>query len=285
MIDFRPVTIEEKPLYDRYLSESRNRSCEYAFANMYLWGQRYLAEYAGFLMLFSRFDGLDSYPFPMGTGDFRQALDAILEDAGERSIPCRITNLDGEGRQILETLYPGRFHIYDDRDFYDYVYAIDHLADLPGSKYHRKRNHLRNFEKLYPTYTTEPLGDGNLDKVRIMTDRWYETKRREASQEESGEDPAAAFQMERTALENGLKWYRELNMEGLVLLQDGEVLAMTMGSRIAADTFNVHFEKAAPGAEGAYVGINRAFADYIREKYPEVRYLNREDDMGIPGLR
>ena len=36
---------------------------------------------------------------------------------------------------------------------------------------------------------------------------------------------------------------------------------------------------------GAYAAINQAFASYLQNKYPNLVYLNREDDMGIAGLR
>ena len=61
--------------------------------------------------------------------------------------------------------------------------------------------------------------------------------------------------------------------------------AVTMGSRLSEDTFDIHFEKAREDIQGAYAAINRAFARYLREKYPAIRYLNREDDLGLPGLR
>ena len=72
-------------------------------------------------------------------------------------------------------------------------------------------------------------------------------------------------------------------MEGLVLVENNKVLAMTMGSPLSEDTFDVHFEKAAE--DGAYAAINQAFASHLREKYPQLKYLNREDDLGLPGLR
>ena len=74
-------------------------------------------------------------------------------------------------------------------------------------------------------------------------------------------------------------------MEGLLLICDGKVIAMTMGSALSNDTFDIHFEKATEGYDGAYAAINREFARYLREKYPALQWLNREDDMGLEGLR
>ena len=74
-------------------------------------------------------------------------------------------------------------------------------------------------------------------------------------------------------------------METLVLTDGGEVIAMTMGSFLAEDTVDVHFEKAREDVDGAYAAINCEFARYLREKYPQLRFLNREEDMGLEGLR
>mgnify|MGYP003310239174 CR=1 FL=1 len=71
----------------------------------------------------------------------------------------------------------------------------------------------------------------------------------------------------------------------MVLLEGQRILAFSMASRLSGDTMDIHFEKAREDVDGAYAAINQAFAKYLREKYPEIRYLNREDDMGLPGLR
>ena len=73
-------------------------------------------------------------------------------------------------------------------------------------------------------------------------------------------------------------------MEGVVLTEQGKVLAFAMGSRLGFDTFDIHFEKALD-IDGAYAAVNQGFAQYLKEKYPDVKWLNREDDMGIEGLR
>ena len=277
MIDFRPLTVADKQEYDRFLLDGTERGCEYSFANLYLWGRQKAAVVHDHLVLFSQYNRRTVYPYPVGTGDKHQVLDAIMEDAEQRGIPCRITGLNQEKMELLESYYPGKFRFHCDRDSYDYVYSIDDLADLKGRKYQRKRNHFNRFRIDFPYYTTEALGEQNLDAVRHMVEQWYETRLQE--------DPRGDYHMERVALKKALDNYQTLGMDGLVLMDGTEVLAVTMGSRMSPNTVDVHFEKARAGVDGAYAVINCEFARYIRQKYPEIQYLNREDDMGLEGLR
>ena len=93
------------------------------------------------------------------------------------------------------------------------------------------------------------------------------------------------LQLEKAALQRAFDHFDELEMDGL-LLSDGErIIAFSMGSRMNRDYYDVGFEKAFPDVNGAYAMINREFSRMIAEKYPEVRFLNREDDMGSEGLR
>ena len=91
--------------------------------------------------------------------------------------------------------------------------------------------------------------------------------------------------LENIAMSRAFRHYVGLHMEGAALLDGGEVIAVTMGSRMGKDTFDIHFEKAREDVEGAYAAVNCEFVRYLRLKYPEVRYLNREDDVGLEGLR
>ena len=277
MLDFKKITPEDRERYTQMLLESGDRGCEFSFGNLYLWGRQRLTFAHGQALLFSQFDRRTVYPFPVGGGDKRAAVEAIIADAHERGIPCRITGLTEEDILTLQTLFPDRFFYHCDRDSFDYVYAIDDLADLKGRKYQKKRNHYNRFRANFPHYTVQPLDEALLPGVKTMVERWYET-RLEA-------DPKADFLMERRALDKALRDYARLEMDALVLLDGDEVLAVTMGSRLSADTMDIHFEKAREDVEGAYTAINCEFARYLRQKYPWLRYLNREEDMGIPGLR
>ena len=277
MIEFRPIELKDKELYESKLPDGNERGCEFSFANLYLWGRQNLAVLHDHIVLFSQFDRRSVYPYPVGRGDKKAVLDAIIADSRARGIPCRITGLCESAKKELEELYAGKFRFHCDEGSFDYVYAIDDLADLKGKKYHGKRNHLNRFREAFPDHTVEPLGEDNILRVRQMIDDWYARRLQE--------NPNADYHMEQAALERALRNYRELGMEGLVLLNGEDVLAVTLGSRMSYDTFDVNFEKARADINGAYAAINCEFARYIRDKYPNVRFLDREEDMGLEGLR
>lgn len=277
MIPFHRLNPARKAEYDVYLRNCGLRGCEYSFANLNMWGRQRGAFMDGYLVLFSQFDRRSVYPFPVGQGEIRPVLDAIICDARERGIPCCFSAMTAQDRETLERLYPGKFRFHSDRGTFDYIYDIHDLADLRGRKYQRKRNHLHRFRDAHPDCQAKPLTAENLQAVRRMVDEWF-AQRLQA-------DPLEDFHLERVALERAFSDPEALGLEGIVLEENGEVIAMTLGSPLSEHTFDIHFEKARLDVDGAYTAINFEFARYLRQKYPAVRWLNREDDMGLEGLR
>lgn len=276
MIDFQRLDISRKAEYDRFL-RSCGKGCEYTFANLSIWGKQQGAFLENSLVLFSQFGRSSVYPFPVIRGDAKKVLDAIIADSAQRGIRCRITSLSSADKELLESLYPGRFRFFADRDGYDYVYSIDALADLKGKRLQKKRNHLNRFRSLHPDSRVVPMDIDNLCIAQQMVDRWFDYRR--------SLDPDNEPHLERMAIHRAFSRFRELEMEGILLMEGDTVLAIAMGSRMNENTFDIHFEKAREDIDGSYAAINSAFASYLREKFPEVKYLDREDDMGLPGLR
>ncbi len=277
MIPFLPIAISQRSDYEAALRAGRERGCEYSFANLYLWGRQKWAKVDGWYVFFSQFNRRSVYPFPVGSGDLKPALDAIIHDAQTRGIPCRITGMSREEADTLQQLYPGMWHVHPDRDSYDYVYDIHDLADLKGRKYQKKRNHLNKFRAAHPDCTPVAITRENMDAVQEMLGLWYTEKQ--------AREPQMDFLMERRALEKALKHMDALRLEAMALQEQGKIIAITLASRLSESTFDVHFEKAFGDIDGAYTAINQAFSSYLREKYPQVQYLNREDDLGLEGLR
>lgn len=277
MIDFQPITPALREEYSAYLSLAAHRGCGFSFANQYMWGHQRAAVVGAHLVMFSHYSGHTMYPFPAGEGDVKPVLDAILADARERGIPCRISGVTARERELLEGYYPGAFRYHCDRDNYDYVYDINDLADLKGKKFQPKRNHVNRFLTDHPDAYILPLDEVTMADCMAFTDRWFRLRQEE--------DPESDYYIEQRALSRAYENYRALELEGLVLYADGRLVAMTIGSFLSEEMVDVHFEKADPDYATAYAVINRAFARYIRETYPRVKYLDREEDMGSPGLR
>ena len=277
MIEFKRLKLSQKEDYEKILFACSGRSCEYAFANMYLWGRQEGAFFPDCVVFFSHFNGKSIYPYPMGAGDRRAALERILADARQRGIPCRITSMTKAEAEELEGWFPGKFLIRTDRDGFDYVYAIDDLADLKGRKFQKKRNHVNRFRAEYPEAVSVPLEPDNLEKAQEMVEDWYRQRLEE--------DPHGEYLLERIAMDRAFRHFKALGMEGLMLMDGDQVLAVTMASRLSRNTMDVHFEKAREDVDGAYAAVNCEFARFLREKPPELEFLNREDDMGLEGLR
>ena len=98
-------------------------------------------------------------------------------------------------------------------------------------------------------------------------------------------DPERNYLLENLAMARAFQHYDALGFEGCILMVEGKPAAVTMATRLSVDTLDIHFEKALEEVDGAYAAVNCEFARYLRGKHPEIRFLNREDDMGIEGLR
>ncbi len=277
MIDFKGILPEDRAIYEKYLVASPRRGCEFSFLNAFLWGEQKFAIINDCLVLLSRFGKFYYYSYPLGEGDIKAALSAIINDSAERVIPCQISGLTPSEKENLKLLFPDRFEFSTDLGSYDYVYTIDSLSELSGKKYHGKRNHINKFFEQYPDAVTEPITTENLPKVRKMAEAWFSDREQKSAPH--------TYDLERDATDKLFDNFTRLSLEGMMIKNSEDVLAFTVGSPFYEDTFDVHFEKALEQTDIAYSVINREFSRYIRQKYPKVRFLDREEDMGIEGLR
>ncbi len=274
MIPFRRPKLTDRKMLDAMFFNTEYRGCEYSFVNIYIWGQQQFALVEGELVLFSHWDGRSMYVYP-GSKNRKSIIEALEADAAERGIPMRLYGLDRAAVEEMEALFPEKYGFAANRDGFDYLYEIDRLTELRGKKLQQKRNHINRFIDQYPQWYVKPITEENLTACMEMAADWYRVH----------EDPEHDYQLEKVALCRAFHAYDALGMEGLALYADGRIVAIPMGNRLPRDTIDVNFEKAYADVPGAYPLINREFARLIHSRYPEIRYLNREEDMGLPGLR
>ena len=274
MIPFRRPTLEDRAMLHPLFFRSPYQGCEYSFVNIYLWGTQQFALVEDEIVLFSHWDGRSMYVYP-NANKLDKILPLLREDAAQRGIPLRLASVPEAAMAEIERLFPEEYGFALYRNGFDYLYDIDRLTGLRGKKLQQKRNHINRFEEQTEHWYTRPITEENIVECRQMVSQWYE--------EHAEMD--IDYSLEKVAIRRAFDGFFSLGMEGLALYADGALVAMTMGNRLREDIFDVNFEKAYASIPGTYPLINREFARYLHEKYPAIRYLNREDDMGLPGLR
>lgn len=279
MPEFLPIRLEQRAQFDALIRARDSRSADYSFNNLYLWQQTYAVTAAvieGCLVLRYEFDGAPKFSFPIGDGDTEAALDAVFSHCRNEGIQPRICGLTADMVDELAAMHPDSFTLVHDRDYDDYLYTAEKLANLSGKKLHGKRNHINKFVQEHADWSFEPISADNMAECRTMDDEWLQLNAAERH---------ANYDDEARALDMMFTHYEEMGLEGGLLRAEGKVIAFTVGEQLSSDTWNTHFEKAFSHIQGAYPMINREYARYIAEKHPHIVYINREDDMGMENLR
>ena len=213
------------------------------------------------------------YGFPLYNEprDFAELFDLMRSDAKERGIPLEFCLCDERQKAVIDSACYVEWKCTDDDS--DYIYKRESLATLSGKKLHRKRNHINSFNKIYDDVEYKPLDATTRSDALAVAEQWLEERAEGASADERSE-----FCSIQLALEN----MEALKLFGGVLYVDGSAAAMTVASEINSTMTDVHFEKAVGeyAENGAFTVINRCLASSSPSDH-----FNREEDMGIEGLR
>lgn len=206
---------------------------------------------------------------PIGDGDFGAVITVLETDAALNGEPLRLYGVDSAHKELLEELYPEKFAFASARSTMDYIYLCSELATLPGRRFQPMRNLINQFKAAH-SYSFEAINTTNIDHCKELNSRWCLGKSIDSS------DP------EQLALQRMFDHFDSLNIEGWILYADAKPSAFTIGSAVGCDTFCIHIEKADATIKGAAAMINTLTAQALQPRY---KYINREEDMGIPGLR
>lgn len=274
MVQFKDLQLEDKERLDYFLERDPPRISELTFTNLFMWRLKYRpqwAEYDGCLLIMLY--GADDQPFglqPVGTGDKADALDALAGCLAERSPEALIGRADDVF--VKNVVDPDRYRIRADRDNSDYVYLTESLITLSGNRYHKKKNHLNKFKKTHD-FTYSVLDRETVRRFLDLQSDWCQL-RDCASSESLLEEDRSVYE--------ALTHHDQLGFRGGAILIDGTVEAFALGEKLNEDTAVIHIEKANPKIPGLYAIINQQFCE---KEWAGVTYLNRQQDLGIPGLR
>jgi hypothetical protein len=272
---FKPLEIHDRDVIQGYLSAYRPQTSEWTFTNLFMWRRHYQfhwSVYRDWLLVVSLMPGAAPYGLPpVGPASRLPAAHALLQWLEEaHGAPSRIERAD---QRLIGELQSSTDLAYEStREQFDYIYRTADLIGLVGRKYHAKRNHLNKFMRSY-RFAYEPLSQAHIEACLQLTDTWCQWRR-------CNEDLNLVGEWD--AIRDALQHFDELPTEGAVILLDHRVEAFALGELLNDHTAVVHIEKANPEIPGMYTLINQQFCEH---RWSQVPYVNREQDLGEPGLR
>ncbi|MDR2146175.1 MAG: phosphatidylglycerol lysyltransferase domain-containing protein [Tannerella sp.] len=279
-MDFKPITIADKEIITNITYKNDFMNCDFAFSNMCSWCFLYDSEYATEDdFLFIRFHVTNrahfhwAYMFPIGKGDIRLAINKIEEDAEALQTSFLLLGITPDCKELLEELFPEKFTYKAERNYFDYIYLREDLQFLKGKKLQSKRNHINKFNKLYQ-YSCIPITREIAPQCMELEQVWLRAN--------ISDDDREALANERRSMSFALNHFEELGLFGYAIVVDNKIIAFSYGSKINHNTFGVHAEKADINYEGVFSVVNQELVSQLPEEFI---YINREEDLGISGLR
>ncbi len=277
---FKPITLDIKKTIDSYTKPWKLECSDLSFANLFIWGADGKMEYAEkdqVLYIKLDFEGVPVFlwaPIPMygAEVDYRKAIYDGIEYMRSIGTEPTFRSVWTPFRDKMLEACPELFSVPTDIAW-DYVYSRESLATLKGKKLHGKRNHINKFLSKYPDFEYRKLDKSMIEDCIALYDQWIEEK--DEKESKSMEDEKRSVQL---ALHN----MEELGLTGGTIYIDGKLCAFTVGERLHPHIQLIHIEKANTEYEGIFPMINQ---QYILHECEGVELVNREEDMGIEGMR
>jgi hypothetical protein len=271
---FRSLDLMDRAAVTGLLEKDPPRISELTFTNLFMWRRRYRTVWCAAddcLVVVLTPPGQAPFALPPhGPGDRARALDFCRRVLAPLNPGTVVRRADGDF--VDQVAAPAGWRAEPDLDQSDYVYLTSDLIHLAGKNYHRKKNHLNQFLKNYD-FEYRPLTLDLVDQVLAMQNDWCTLRQCALDPELVDEDQA---------IHEALTYFDRLGFSGGAILIDGRIAAFTLGERLNPETAVIHIEKADPDVLGLYAAINQRFC---QESWAGLTYVNREQDLGLEGLR
>lgn len=263
----RPLNREDRELLHGLFQQLQPEISEFSFANLYLF--RTIHDYSlsllgESLVIFGRGYGGERYFLPPLGGQPDETAVQLLAEGWSL--------FGADERFVTEHLLPRGISAREDRNSFDYLYLREELATLPGPRFHKKKNRINYFTSRH-THAVELFAPHHLPGALQLLREWCRIRHPQTG---------SSLALETEATREGLELAGQLELSGVVVLLEGRVVAFALGERLNRETAVCHFEKADPFIEGLSQLVNREFSSRL---FTDCTYVNREQDLGEPGLR
>lgn len=280
IIQFKEIQLEDKPCFDEYFKQRRYEQADATFMALFAWQKTYEIQWAeeNNILYIRSGRGNKQFWIPPFTGkdsDFIKGLERMQQWFADHGYPFLLKGVTPAAAERIRAYCPECYTFTPDRDNYEYVYLTQNLINLSGKKYRQKKNNLNHFRSEYiARWEYEPITEDILDECLAAETTWY--------QQHADQEDAAELGGERQAIEQVFRHWTALGATGGAIRIFNKIVAFSVGEMLNNDTAIIHFEKSDPQIRGLYQAINHEF---VVHAWSHTTYINREEDMGIPGLR
>ncbi len=280
-LNFKKVELEDKDLLEKYLYRYGENSCQHCFATMFCMSDKYGDSYCirdG--CLFIHRENLDTseyriYLAPMGYTDLSAALDVIILDARYYGKKVRFESITRTFAEEIKALPAYKFDIRADRDLYEYIYTYDKLTRLPGKAFVNKRNDLKHFLSDYEErLDVKPFSCELVPELREFQKKWYDMRVQDENEK--------YLTHENRVIELAFEYGDRIGITGIVVYIDGIICGYTLGYRNSDNCYDALVEKGDYSIRHIYRFLNM---QSVKSCCNGLSYINREEDLGVPGLR
>lgn len=278
MLEFKKITLGDKNLFDKYLKAKKFLSSEYSFTNLYMWRDYYHTDYCiykGALIIRKRdTEGYFTFLEPVGykEEELNEIIELFITFKNQIKTKNIFDNLTKDFADKISLYKEYNFIVSEDRDSFDYIYEKEKLSMLSGKKYHGKKNHYKSFIKNY-NYTIMDMRLEDVScRIKETLTIWHNKK--------NFTDERLKYEMK--VIPDLIKNIHYLDLKGIAVEVDNEIAAFALGEKVGKEMAVIHVEKADIKYNGVYSFINKTFLDQC---FKEVKFVNREQDLGIEGLR
>ncbi|KYK26938.1 MAG: hypothetical protein AYK23_00670 [Candidatus Proteinoplasmatales archaeon SG8-5] len=271
--DFEPLKLEHKEIFERIYANNPPRHSETVFTTLVSWLHYVDVKFIDrddHLLISTEFEDEVRLRPPIGRPN-ADSLNDIIELAKANGRIRSIVGIEEPTKEWISGIHPD-LKFQPNRDYYDYVYLASDLAELAGKNYLKIRNRLNRYNRKYE-HTVEPIAASNFDEVMTFIRKWCLWRDCASNQMLENERIAVMYSMDN---------FFELCLSGIAIRMNHEIEAISVYEEMNPETAVIHIEKAMPDFDGIYQAINNEAAKTISSDY---RYINRESDLGIRGLR
>lgn len=274
MLQFHPLALKDQRIYTECYQACEEKTADYSFMNIWAWQDKYHYEIAfAEKLCWLRSPCAEGFLYYAPVGNWSNCR---WTEIFQRYFPshCKMVRIPGALAGYLSAQLP-ESKLISQREHWEYVYAVTELLNLTGEKYSTKRKLANHFRRTYP-YETRRLKPSDTAAVLAFQTKWLN------EQPHRGRGVFKSLQAENQAINHLLSYWPEFpELYGQGIWIDNKLVAFSIGEGVDDKTFIVHFEKGLI----AYKGVYQAMNQIMLENNTQYTWVNREQDLGLPGLR